>query len=79
MHEGAYIAYLLAQLFIIICRVMDESSLAFILRLYRQDNKAGFVKAFSDSPDQCSGRYSHLDRIMRNMFLKNLYVWPRYV
>ncbi|XP_065904706.1 DNA repair endonuclease XPF-like isoform X2 [Dysidea avara] len=59
-------------------KVTDESSLAFILRLYRQDNKAGFVKAFSDSPDQCSGRYSHLDRMMRNMFLKNLYVWPRF-
>ena len=60
-------------------RVTDESTLAFILRLYRQDNKAGFIKAFSDSPDHCTGRYSHLDRIMRNLFIKNLYVWPRYV
>ena len=47
---------------------------SFILRLFRQKNKSGFIKAFSSAP----GAIKDVNRIMRNLFVKNLYLWPRF-
>ena len=38
-------------------KISDRSTEAFILRLYRQKNLTGFVKAFSDDPDRFSRGY----------------------
>ncbi|KAH8289416.1 hypothetical protein KR054_004957, partial [Drosophila jambulina] len=58
--------------------IIESCQEAFALRLYRQKNKTGFVKAFSNSPEAFTIGYSHVERTMRNLFVKNLYIWPRF-
>ncbi|KAM0333588.1 hypothetical protein ACHAQA_002253 [Verticillium albo-atrum] len=59
-------------------RVVATSLEAFILRIYRQKNKAGFLKAFSDNPDPFATGFSPLSTMMRNLFLKKASLWPRF-
>lgn len=59
-------------------RVVVTSLEAFILRVYRQKNKAGFLKAFSDNPDALATGFSPLATMMRNLFLKRASLWPRF-
>nr|XP_022317869.1 LOW QUALITY PROTEIN: DNA repair endonuclease XPF-like [Crassostrea virginica] len=59
-------------------RIVESCQEAFILRLYRQKNKSGFIKAFSDSPYAFTTGYSHVERTMKNLFIRNLYLWPRF-
>lgn len=59
-------------------RVVATSLEAFILRVYRQKNKVGFLKAFSDNPDPFSTGFSPLATMLRNLFLKKATLWPRF-
>ncbi|OHF03455.1 DNA repair protein [Colletotrichum orchidophilum] len=59
-------------------RVVATSLEAFILRIYRQKNKAGFLKAFADNPDPFSTGFSPLTNMMRNLFLRKASLWPRF-
>ncbi|KAL7796511.1 MUS38-like protein [Trichoderma ceciliae] len=59
-------------------RVVATSLEAFILRVYRQKNKVGFLKAFSDNPDPFATGFSPLTTMMRNLFLKKASLWPRF-
>ncbi|KAJ0371924.1 hypothetical protein COL154_000610 [Colletotrichum chrysophilum] len=59
-------------------RVVATSLEAFILRIYRQKNKAGFLKAFADNPDPFPTGFSPLSTMMRNLFLKKASLWPRF-
>lgn len=59
-------------------RVIATSLEAFILRVYRQKNKVGFLKAFSDNPDPFVTGFSPLATMMRNLFLRNASLWPRF-
>ncbi|KAK4125008.1 DNA repair protein [Parathielavia appendiculata] len=59
-------------------RVAATSLEAFILRIYRQKNKAGFLKAFSDNPDPFTTGFSPLATMMRNLFLRKASLWPRF-
>jgi DNA excision repair protein ERCC-4 len=59
-------------------RVVATSLEAFILRVYRQRNKVGFLKAFSDNPDPFTRGFSPLDTMMRNLFLRKVSIWPRF-
>ncbi|CAI8009787.1 DNA repair endonuclease XPF [Geodia barretti] len=59
-------------------KVTETSSEAFIIRLFRESSKSGFVKAFSDSPEQFMSGFCQLERVMRCLFLRHLYLWPRY-
>ncbi|TEA20412.1 DNA repair protein rad16 [Colletotrichum sidae] len=59
-------------------RIVATSLEAFILRIYRQKNKFGFLKAFSDNPDPLSTGFSPLTTMMRNLFLKKASLWPRF-
>ncbi|KAI6780051.1 MUS38-like protein [Emericellopsis cladophorae] len=59
-------------------RVIATSLEAFILRVYRQKNKAGFLKAFSDNPDPFTIGFSPLSAMLRNLFLKKASLWPRF-
>nr|CAG4638335.1 EOG090X03DI [Cyclestheria hislopi] len=59
-------------------RVIETSQEAFILRLYRQKNKKGFIKAFSSSPVNFSKGFSQVCRVMRSLFVRNLFLWPRF-
>jgi DNA excision repair protein ERCC-4 len=59
-------------------KVVATSLEAFILRIYRQRNKVGFLKAFSDNPEPFSSGFSPLSTMMRNLFLRNVSIWPRF-
>ncbi|KAL2121973.1 hypothetical protein VTJ04DRAFT_2428 [Mycothermus thermophilus] len=59
-------------------RVTATSLEAFILRIYRQKNKVGFLKAFSDNPDPLATGFSPLATTMRNLFLRKVSLWPRF-
>ncbi|XP_077981125.1 DNA repair endonuclease XPF-like [Glandiceps talaboti] len=59
-------------------RIIESCQEAFILRLYRQKNKTGFIKAFSDQPQCFSAGLCHLERVMKNLFVRKLYLWPRF-
>jgi DNA excision repair protein ERCC-4 len=59
-------------------RVNDVSNEAFILRLYKDHNKDGFVKGLSDSPELFTSGFCQLERIMKNLFVRQVYIWPRF-
>ncbi|OAL27076.1 hypothetical protein AYO20_09884 [Fonsecaea nubica] len=59
-------------------RVVATSTEAFIVRCFRQHNKIGFLKAFSDSPEPLTSSYAPLASMMRNLFLKKPSLWPRF-
>ncbi|KAI9887918.1 MAG: hypothetical protein M1823_000307 [Watsoniomyces obsoletus] len=59
-------------------RVVATSLEAFILRIYRQRNKDGFLKAFSDNPEPFMSGFSPLATMVRNLFLRKTSLWPRF-
>lgn len=58
-----------------ICSSYQE---AFALRLYRQSNKTGFIKAFTNSALAFTVGFSKIERVMKALFVKKLYLWPRF-
>uniref|UniRef100_A0A1B0FGJ6 DNA repair endonuclease XPF n=1 Tax=Glossina morsitans morsitans TaxID=37546 RepID=A0A1B0FGJ6_GLOMM len=58
--------------------IIESCQEAFALRLYRQRNKTGFIKAFSGSAEAFTIGYGHIERIMRNLFVRELFIWPRF-
>jgi DNA excision repair protein ERCC-4 len=59
-------------------RVVATAVEAFILRIYRQFNKDGFLKAFSDAPEAFTSGFSPLAKMMRNLFLCTPILYPRF-
>jgi len=59
-------------------RISDSAQDSFILRLYRQKNKEGFIKAFSASPIFFSTGFCQVERVMKNLFVRHLHLWPRF-
>lgn len=58
--------------------IIESCQEAFALRLYRQKNKSGFIKAFSKSVEAFTYGYGHVEKVMRNLFVKELFIWPRF-
>jgi DNA excision repair protein ERCC-4 len=59
-------------------RVLATALEAFIIRIYRQFNKIGFLKAFSDAPEPFTTGFAPLSNMMRNLFLRKVSLWPRF-
>ncbi|CAF0939740.1 unnamed protein product [Adineta steineri] len=59
-------------------RITDSSPESFITRLYRDKNKSGFIKGFSDSALDFSRGYNQLECVMKNLFLRHVYLYPRF-
>lgn len=59
-------------------KVITTSSEAFIVRVFRQDNKIGFVKAFTDAPEPLISTYAPLGAMLRNLFLRRPALYPRF-
>ncbi|KAJ5166174.1 DNA repair protein rad16 [Penicillium canariense] len=59
-------------------KVLATSLEAFITRIYRQSNKRGFLKAFSDSPEPFTTGFAPLANMLRNLFLRKASLWPRF-
>ncbi|XP_041988580.1 DNA repair endonuclease XPF [Aricia agestis] len=58
--------------------VLESCQEAFVLRLYRQKNKTGFIKAFSNSPISFTFGYHQVEKVMRALFITELFLWPRF-
>ena len=59
-------------------RVVATSLEAFIIRIYRQYNKDGMLKAFSDTPEPFTTGFAPLSNMLRNLFLQKTSLWPRF-
>ncbi|EAW08852.1 ssDNA endodeoxyribonuclease RAD1 [Aspergillus clavatus NRRL 1] len=59
-------------------KIIATSLEAFIIRVYRQNNKLGFLKAFSDSPEPFTTGFAPLANSLRNLFLRKTSLWPRF-
>ncbi|KAI9143822.1 hypothetical protein BKA69DRAFT_1155170 [Paraphysoderma sedebokerense] len=59
-------------------KVTETSTESFILRIFRQENKEGFIKAFSDCPESFVSGFMKLEKMMKNLFLRTVYIWPRF-
>lgn len=59
-------------------KVVATSLEAFIVRVYRQSNKRGFLKAFSDSPEPFTTGFAPLANMLKNLFLRKASLWPRF-
>ena len=59
-------------------RCNDESSEGFILRIFRQSNRHGFIKAFSDEPHTFASGFFGLDKTMKALHLRSLALYPRF-
>ncbi|KAG8035797.1 hypothetical protein G9C98_001453 [Cotesia typhae] len=58
--------------------ILNSYQEAFALRLYRQKNKTGFIKAFTNSALAFTVGFSQVERVMKTLFVKQLYLWPRF-
>lgn len=59
-------------------KVVATSVEAFILRIFRQKNRNGFIKAFSDIPEPFTTGFSPLANMLKNLFLRTPLLWPRF-
>ncbi|KAI0353441.1 hypothetical protein OH77DRAFT_1522621 [Trametes cingulata] len=59
-------------------RVTPTSAEAFIVRLYREKNKNGFLKAFSDQPEHITSGMSPLRTILKELQLRTVHIYPRF-
>ncbi|KAH9487436.1 DNA repair protein rad16 [Psilocybe cubensis] len=51
---------------------------AFIVRLFREKNKNGFIKAFTDQPEHITSGLSPLKNIMKELQIRNVHIYPRF-
>ena len=51
---------------------------AFVIRLFREKNQDGFVKAFSDNPEQFTSGLYPLKAIMKELQLRKVHIYPRF-
>lgn len=74
--------------------VTEQSTEAFILRIYRTQKQwvthqavpsvtppissTGFVKAFSDNPDSLMAGFAKVDKILKALHVRRLYLYPRF-
>ena len=58
--------------------VNPASSEAFIARLYREKNKKGFLKAFTDQPEHITSGMSPLRVILKELQLRTVHIYPRF-
>ncbi|EPQ51671.1 hypothetical protein GLOTRDRAFT_117975 [Gloeophyllum trabeum ATCC 11539] len=59
-------------------KVTPLSLEAFIVRLYREKNKNGFLKAFSDEPEHITSGLSPLRNILKELQLRTVHIYPRF-
>jgi len=58
---------------------MSEMSSAYLVVLmYYLILQTGFVKAFSDNSIAFKSGFCQVERIMKSLFVRKLYLWPRF-
>jgi len=58
-------------------RITSLVNEAFIVRLFREKNKNGFIKAFTDQPEHVTSGLSPLKNVMKELQLRRVHLYPR--
>lgn len=61
-----------------ICRISESSIEAFVIRVFRERNRFGFVKAFSEDPEYLQSGFGKVERLLKLLYIKKIYLWPRF-
>ncbi|KAF5177658.1 Dna repair endonuclease uvh1 [Thalictrum thalictroides] len=56
----------------------DTCTEAFIVRIFRSLNRDAYVRAFSDKPHSMVSGFAKAERIVKSLYLRKLYLWPRF-
>jgi DNA excision repair protein ERCC-4 len=62
-------------------QVTENSTEAFILRIFRSQKTpygSGFIKAVSSHPEQLLSGFAKVDKILKALHVRNLYLYPRF-
>lgn len=59
-------------------KIVESSQESFILRMFRESNSNGFIKAFTDLPTSFMTGYCMVERVMKLLFVRNLFLKPRF-
>ncbi|EIM22060.1 hypothetical protein WALSEDRAFT_51071 [Wallemia mellicola CBS 633.66] len=62
----------------LISGIVEYSTEAFITNIYRDNNKDGFLKAFSDDPVQFNTGVTPLQTVLRSLKIRKVWIWPRF-
>ena len=46
--------------------------------MFRKGNKEGFIKGFSEFPEAFLSGFAKSEKIMKNLFVKKIHLWPRW-
>ncbi|KAG7390554.1 DNA repair endonuclease XPF [Phytophthora pseudosyringae] len=58
--------------------VTETSIEAFILRLYRERNREGFIKGFCDDSVALSSGFNRVEQVLKHLYVRNVYLYPRF-
>ncbi|KAL0078233.1 G protein gamma subunit [Phycomyces blakesleeanus] len=59
-------------------RVRSDAMEELILNVYRKENEASFIKAFSDNPSPFVSGFAPLQTILKSLRLRKVQLWPRF-
>jgi DNA excision repair protein ERCC-4 len=60
-------------------QVTEQSTEAFIIRIFQSQRKEpGFIKAFTDTPDALVSGFAKVDKILKALHVRKLYLYPRF-
>lgn len=51
---------------------------SFVIRVFRERNREGFIKAFCEDPESLHSGFGRIERLLKVLFIKRLYLWPRF-
>ncbi|CAH0476693.1 unnamed protein product [Peronospora belbahrii] len=58
--------------------VVETSIEAFILRLYRERNRDGFIKGFCDDSVALSSGFNRMEQVLKHLYVRNVFLYPRF-
>jgi DNA excision repair protein ERCC-4 len=59
-------------------RVTETSIEAFIIRLFREENRNGFIKAFSDDTGALAGGFNKMEQVLKHLYVRHVMLFPRF-
>jgi len=66
---------------VIVCgahRTTETSGEGFVVRLFREGNRNGYVRAISDRPGNLTRGFNSVERCMKALMLTRIHLWPRF-
>jgi len=66
---------------VIVCgahRTHETSGEGFVVRLFREGNRHGFVRAISDRPGELTKGFNSIERCLKALMLTTINLWPRF-